>query len=104
MNLLIDIWVATFLIGFANGFYICVHGISIWDRHLSKLPDPGKESASPFDRFARMHRYSFLYLFEIKKRTASVYLKVWLYLTSLTLSVYWISLVFAIYYKQINYE
>jgi hypothetical protein len=70
MNLLIDIWVATFLIGFANGLYICVHGISIWDRHLSKLPDPAKESASPFDRFARMHQYDFFIFIRDKKKNS----------------------------------
>lgn len=77
------------LAGFINGFFICLFGIKVMDRFLSKLPDYRRESASPFDRFERMHKYSFGYILARKKLHLGTLMRAWLYLTALSLSAYW---------------
>tara|TARA_R110002020_G_C16310403_1_gene773809 strand:+ start:4694 stop:5056 length:363 start_codon:yes stop_codon:yes gene_type:complete len=75
--------------GFINGFFICLFGIKVMDKFLSKLPDYRRESASPFDRFERMHKYSFGYILARNKRRLGIPMRAWLYLTALGLSAYW---------------
>lgn len=75
--------------GFINGFFICLFGIKVMDKFLSKLPDYRRESASPFDRFERMHKYSFGFILSRKKLHLGKVMRAWLYLTALGLSAYW---------------
>lgn len=86
-------WVSLFVAGGFNGIYLRFHGIRRFDRYFSTLPDFEQESYSPFDRFCRMHRYSFLYTLGLSRSTISSSLAVWLYFTCFSLTVFWISMV-----------
>lgn len=86
-------WVFLFVSGGFNGIYICFHGIRRLDPYFSRLPDFRQESVSPFDRFCRMHRYSFLYTLGLNKPRVSLPLSIWLYFTCISLTVFWISMI-----------
>lgn len=77
------------LLGFANGLYICAHGIKIFDKRFSKLRDFRHESPSPFDRLARIHRYVFSYVIGKNRPKLEAWLKIWIYVTFSTLISYW---------------
>ncbi|MBA1305874.1 hypothetical protein N7388_21770 [Stutzerimonas stutzeri] len=85
-------WAFLAVTGGFNGMYICFHGIGRFDRHFSSLNDFKKESYSPFDRFCRMHRYSFQYVFGINRPAISLPLKVWLIYTCISLIFLWLSM------------
>ncbi len=73
--------------------YICFHGIGRFDRYFSKLNDFKQESYSPFDRFCRMHRYSFQYVFGSNRPEISLSLKIWLVYTCISLILFWLSMI-----------
>jgi|SRR5690606_9639935 len=90
--LIIDIFIGLFLISFANGVFICFHGIKYMDKYFSDLPDYKQESLSPFDCFERMHKYSFKFVFSISNPPVSKFMKVWLFATCFSLTFYWLVL------------
>ncbi|MDH0097642.1 hypothetical protein L1F06_004180 [Ectopseudomonas hydrolytica] len=90
---LVLVWVLLFVAGGFNGIYMCFHGISRLDPYFSRLPDFRQESVSPFDRFCRMHRYSFRYTLGLNKPRVSLPLSIWLYFTCFSLTVFWISMI-----------
>ena len=77
------------LVGFFNGLYICLHGIVVLDERFSTLKNFRDESDSPFDRFARMHRYVFSYVIGKKKPPLNTWARAWLHTTCITLIAYW---------------
>lgn len=74
---------------FINGFYICLHGIRFMDARFSALKDYRQESISPFDRLARMHKYSFVYTFSQRRLVVSRGMHYWLQFTAISLAVHW---------------
>ncbi|TLX54797.1 hypothetical protein DN824_00330 [Stutzerimonas nosocomialis] len=85
-------WFLLFVSGGVNGIYICFHGIRRLDPHFSRLPNYEWESHSPFDRFSRMHRYSFQYTFGLKRPNVGRTLAAWLYFTCISLIIHWVSM------------
>lgn len=80
---------AIYVSAFANEFYICLHGIRYMDSYFSNLKDYRLESVSPFDRLARMHRYSFGYTFRSARTEISKPMRFWLFFTSISLTLHW---------------
>lgn len=99
----ISLWVYAFLIAFLNALYICIHGITIMDRYLSGKNWTGNESISPFDRFARMHRYCFITIFRHESKVRSVPVRIWIYITTSGLTLYWSTVIFIVVYKSFFY-
>lgn len=75
--------------GFVNAVFVCFFGIRFMDKYLSKLQDYRRESSSPFDRFERMHKYSFGRALATKDLHIGLPMRLWLRLTALGLSAYW---------------
>ena len=95
------LWAYAFLAAFANGLYICFHGIKFMDRYLSDKKKLEHESISPFERFARMHRYSFISVYRKDvAKIQSMPVRIWVYMTSLGLMVYWGTVIFIVVYKS----
>lgn len=95
------LWAYAFLAAFANGLYICFHGIKFMDRYLSDKKEIEHESISPFERFARMHRYSFISVYKGDvAKMQSMPVRIWVYMTSLSLMVYWGTVIFIVVYKS----
>lgn len=98
------LWAYAFLAAFVNGLYICFHGIKFMDRYLSDKKEIEHESISPFERFARMHRYSFISVYKGDvAKMQSMPVRIWIYMTSFGLMTYWGTVVFIVVYKSLFY-
>lgn len=92
------------MIGFANGLYICAHGITIFDRNFSGLSNYRDESGSPFDRFGRMHKYTFSYVLGKKRPTLKLWMRAWIYTSFTTLVAYWSVVLVAILSHYFDFD
>src|SRR5690606_10122457 len=96
------LWAYAFLAAFVNGLYICCHGIRFMDRYLSDKKKFEHESISPFERFARMHRYSFISVYKGDvAKIQSMPVRIWIYMTSFGLMTYGCTVVLFVVYKSL---
>jgi len=88
-------WLAVIALGGINHIYVMFGGIKKMDRHFSSMTNYEWESVNPAECFARLHKYSFLYTFGVRRPKVSIYMSVWLYLSCFGLTAIWTSLLYA---------
>src|SRR5690606_25231986 len=94
------IWAYAFLAAFANGLYICFHGIKFMYRYLSDKKEIEHDLFLSFYIIASMHRYAFISVYNGDvENIQSILLIIWFYITSFGLMTYWGIVFFIVFYK-----
>jgi hypothetical protein len=93
-------WAILFIFGGVNNIYVMFGGIKKMDRYFSSMSNHEWESVNPAECFARLHKYSFLYTFGVRRPKVSIYMSVWLYLSCFGLTAIWTSLLYAALIKH----